>query len=97
MGLQRFKLQIANTVISQENSNLQTMGTEQLLDLFQYEQRSQQQQKTMPADDENTSTAKEEDESTKSSFKSLLEELPEWDDQYETEYDLTEFIRSLKN
>lgn len=96
MGLQRFKLQIANTVISSENSNLQTMGTEQLLDLFQFE--SKQQQK---ANDENTST-KEPSANTASSnsstYKSILEELPEWDNnQYENEYDLTEFIKSLKN
>jgi len=34
MGLQKFKMNIANTVISQENASLQSMGTEQLLDLF---------------------------------------------------------------
>lgn len=34
MGLQKFKISIANTVISQENSSLQSMGTDQLLNLF---------------------------------------------------------------
>lgn len=34
MGLQRFKLNIANSVISQENASLSSMGTDQLLDLF---------------------------------------------------------------
>lgn len=34
MGLQKFKMTIANTVISQENTSLQSMGTEQLLNLF---------------------------------------------------------------
>ncbi len=34
MGLQKFKITIANTVISQENASLQSMGTEQLLNLF---------------------------------------------------------------
>lgn len=34
MGLQKFKMNIANSVISQENSSLQSMGTDQLLDLF---------------------------------------------------------------
>lgn len=34
MGLQKFKMNVANTVISQENTSLQSMGTEQLLDLF---------------------------------------------------------------
>ncbi|XP_045535589.1 TATA-binding protein-associated factor 172 [Papilio machaon] len=35
MGLQKFKLMTANTVISSENAAMETMGTEQLLDLFQ--------------------------------------------------------------
>ena len=34
MGLQKFKISIANTIISQENSSLQSMGTDQLLNLF---------------------------------------------------------------
>lgn len=34
MGLQKFKMSIANTVISQDNSSLQSMGTDQLLNLF---------------------------------------------------------------
>lgn len=34
MGLQKFKMTIANTVITQENTSLQSMGTEQLLNLF---------------------------------------------------------------
>ncbi len=34
-SLQKFKLNIANTVITQENSSLTSMGTSDLLDLFQ--------------------------------------------------------------
>uniref|UniRef100_A0A182M311 TATA-binding protein-associated factor 172 n=1 Tax=Anopheles culicifacies TaxID=139723 RepID=A0A182M311_9DIPT len=34
MGLQKFKLLTANTVVSDENASMDTMGTEQLLDLF---------------------------------------------------------------
>lgn len=34
MGLQKFKMTIANTVISHDNSTLQSMGTDQLLELF---------------------------------------------------------------
>ena len=34
-SLQKFKLSIANTVIGQDNSNLQSMNTSELLDLFQ--------------------------------------------------------------
>ena len=102
MGLQRFKLQIANTVISQENANLQTMGTEQLLALFQYEHK-QTASPAKTADDESQQPAKEEDTSSAAAsssgagYSSLLEELPKWENQYENEYDLSEFIKSLKN
>ncbi|KAL4710296.1 hypothetical protein ACJJTC_011550 [Scirpophaga incertulas] len=34
MGLQKFKLMTANTVISSENAAMETMGTDQLLELF---------------------------------------------------------------
>jgi len=34
MGLQKFKMSIANTIINQENTSLQSMGTDQLLNLF---------------------------------------------------------------
>ena len=34
-SLQKFKLNLANTVISQENSSLLSMNTSDLLDLFQ--------------------------------------------------------------
>ena len=34
MSLQRFKLNIANTVVSADNSSMNTMSTGQLLDLF---------------------------------------------------------------
>jgi TATA-binding protein-associated factor len=35
--LQKFKLNIANTVINKENTSMSTMSTDQLLDLFSYE------------------------------------------------------------
>ncbi|KFB40634.1 hypothetical protein ZHAS_00008156 [Anopheles sinensis] len=34
MGLQKFKLLTANTVVSDDNASMDTMGTDQLLDLF---------------------------------------------------------------
>ena len=34
MSLQRFKLNIANTVVSADNSSMNTMSTGQILDLF---------------------------------------------------------------
>jgi hypothetical protein len=34
MGLQRFKLNIANSVVNEDNASLKSMDTAQLLDLF---------------------------------------------------------------
>uniref|UniRef100_A0A4W3KDG6 B-TFIID TATA-box binding protein associated factor 1 n=1 Tax=Callorhinchus milii TaxID=7868 RepID=A0A4W3KDG6_CALMI len=83
MGLQKFKMNIANTVISQENASLQSMGTDQLLDLF-----------TLDKSHEDRGSCSTE----KSSMKAMLENLGElWDQQqYDTEYDLDTFMHSLK-
>ena len=85
MGLQKFKLTIANTVISGDNSHLETMATDQLLDLFSLGHGS----------DANAKSANKSGSS--SGIKSILETLPElWDSQqYDSEYDLTNFIQSL--
>lgn len=85
MSLQKFKLTIANTVISQENSSLQTMATDQLLDLFTLDSRHDQ-------------IASEGKSTPSRGVKSVLENLPElWEESaYESEYDLTSFINSLK-
>jgi TATA-binding protein-associated factor len=34
MGLQKFKLKTANTVISKDNASLESMGKEQIFELF---------------------------------------------------------------
>ena len=88
MGLQKFKLTIANTVISSDNSNLQTMATDQLLDLFSF------------GNNKNDTNSKSVNNSVPNSgIKNILENLPElWDpQQYDSEYDLTHFIKSLKS
>ncbi|XP_051883424.1 TATA-binding protein-associated factor 172 isoform X1 [Pristis pectinata] len=84
MGLQKFKMSIANTIISQENASLQSMGTDQLLDLFTLDKDGQ----------ENKGSGSTE----KSSVKAILENLGElWDQQqYDTEYNLDSFMHSLK-
>lgn len=84
MSLQKFKLTIANTVISQENSSLQTMATDQLLDLFTL--------------DSCHASAGVEDKQNSRGVKSILESLPDlWEESaYESEYDLSNFIQSLK-
>uniref|UniRef100_A0A8D0GH04 B-TFIID TATA-box binding protein associated factor 1 n=1 Tax=Sphenodon punctatus TaxID=8508 RepID=A0A8D0GH04_SPHPU len=84
MGLQKFKMNIANTVISQENASLQSMGTDQLLDLFTL--------------DKDGKAEKGDTTSGKASIKSVLENLGDlWDqDQYDSEYSLENFMHSLK-
>lgn len=85
MGLQKFKVQTANTVISGENSRLESMGTEQLLDLFSHKPGS--------AANGGAGGAR-----SGSGMKAILETLPDlWDQkQYEDEYDLTQFMTKLK-
>ncbi|KAL0178494.1 hypothetical protein M9458_027388, partial [Cirrhinus mrigala] len=87
MGLQKFKMTIANTVISQDNASLQSMGTEQLLNLF-----------TLDKNDKEKSEAAASSSSGKASMKSVLDGLGDlWDQQqYENEYNLDSFMHSLK-
>ncbi|XP_030628139.1 TATA-binding protein-associated factor 172 [Chanos chanos] len=86
MGLQKFKMSIANTVISQENASLQSMGTDQLLNLFTLDK------------DEKSEKSEPSSSSGKASMKSVLDGLGElWDQQqYENEYNLDSFIHSLQ-
>lgn len=88
MSLQKFKLTIANTVISQENASLQTMATDQLLDLFTLD--SSHAAAIGSSDEKSSSNAR--------GVKSVLESLPDlWEESaYESEYDLSSFIQSLR-
>jgi TATA-binding protein-associated factor len=86
MGLQKFKLMTANTVISQDNACMETMQTDQLLDLFVLE------------DPKNDKKHEREDVgSIVGAYKNVLENLPElWEEKlYEEEYDLSTFIKNL--
>lgn len=72
----------ANTVISSENAAMETMGTDQLLDLFQL----------------SSTPGPSTSQATTPGAKALIETLPDlWDDkQYEEEYDMTNFVKCLK-
>uniref|UniRef100_A0A3B3T3U9 BTAF1 RNA polymerase II, B-TFIID transcription factor-associated n=1 Tax=Paramormyrops kingsleyae TaxID=1676925 RepID=A0A3B3T3U9_9TELE len=85
MGLQKFKMSIANTVISQENASLQSMGTEQLLNLFTLDKLEKGEASAASS-------------SGKASMKSVLDSLGDlWDQQqYDAEYDLDNFMHSLQ-
>lgn len=91
MGLQRFKLNTANAIVTNENASMDTMGTEQLLDLFHLSDQTAQNKRVADAGDESGG-------GEKSSMNSILKTLPElWEDkQYEEEYDLTQFMDGLR-
>ncbi|KAM9325875.1 LOW QUALITY PROTEIN: TATA-binding protein-associated factor 172 [Gastrophryne carolinensis] len=86
MGLQKFKMSIANTVISQENASLQSMGTDQLLDLFTLDK------------DGKVEKMETSDGGGKTSIKSIIDNLGElWNqEQYDAEFSLDNFLHSLK-
>ena len=90
MGIQRFKTHIANTVVNRENSNLQSMNTEQLLDLFK-------------VDDSDTVTTNESSSDmlagTGKGMKAALAGLGElWEEkQYEEEYNMADFLAGMKS
>lgn len=86
MGLQKFKLLTANTVVSDKNASMETMATDQLFDLFSF-------QKDTINDKTNDGA-----NNTNANMKQVLETLPElWEDkQYEDEYDMTQFLQTLK-
>lgn len=82
-------MNLANTVITQDNSSLQSMGTDQLLDLFSLDIQVEQSKK----DSERVPTRTEQ----KTSVQNILDNMEElWDEkQYETEYNLDTFMESL--
>ena len=81
-------MNIANTVITQDNSSLRSMDTSQLLDLFSVD----------PSKQPGTTTNKSNSLAGKSSARAILEDMDDlWDEkQYETEYNLDAFMSSLK-
>ncbi|KAJ6488548.1 SNF2 superfamily chromatin remodeling protein [Mycena vitilis] len=87
MGLQRFKLNIANSVVTQQNSGLASMDTDLVLDLFR---------RTSAEEDAAAAKKKAKETSGPVSQKNLLqglEELPA-EDEYQG-LDLTTFMGSL--
>lgn len=100
MGLQKFKMHVAGTVINQQNSGLTSMDTHQLLDLFDTDnvpsENMKEKQQTKQGDIDVESIANETGLGGKA--KEALGELKElWDpSQYEEEYNLDNFIKTLK-
>jgi SWI/SNF-related matrix-associated actin-dependent regulator of chromatin subfamily A member 5 len=88
MSLQKFKLGIANSVVNIENSNLSSMGTEQLMNMFN---------RDAPSTSEQNKPKESSAMGAPSGYARLLENITEvWDEaQYENEYNLDNFIKSL--
>ncbi|TCD70588.1 TATA-binding protein-associated factor mot1 [Steccherinum ochraceum] len=88
MGLQRFKLNIANSVVTQQNSGLSSMDTDLVLDLFR---RTSEEEDAAAA-----SKKKEHDAAATPAQKNVLrglEDLPP-EDEYQS-LDVSSFIGSL--
>lgn len=111
MGLQKFKLITANTIVTDENAAMETMQTDQLFDLFNLSDGQSQsptaaQLQPQQPHGENNGTAPAPGDGSAAgpastaavTMKQALETLPElWEDQqYEEEYDMSQFLLSMK-
>ena len=92
MGLQKFKILTANTVVSSENASLETMGTGQLFDLFNANMNDKTGSSGAPASNTSGGSVGQ------MSMNAIIESLPElWSEQqYDEEYDVTNFVLGLK-
>ena len=100
MGLQKFKMNVASTVVNQQNSGLMSMDTHQLLDLFNADAvPSHEEEERKPEDTDGLAAMDIVNETGLSGrAKEALGELKElWDpSQYEEEYNLDNFIKTLR-
>lgn len=88
-SLQRFKLNIAGSVVTQQNASLDTMGTDNVLDLFSLDsnEHESKQQKTKASG------------KGPMSQKALLESLQDLDDgedEYKDFASADQFVKSLQ-
>ena len=99
VSLQRFKIDVASTVVNQQNAGLGTMETDQILDLFNLGETADGIDPSS-----NNINGKEEDmvdatgEVREKGKKGWLDDLGElWDEnQYEEEYNLDSFLANMK-
>lgn len=104
MGLQKFKLITANTIVSDENAAMETMQTDQLFDLFNLDDRRPAASSatvsgtTAMVKDGAQQQLNGESAASLVTMKQALETLPElWEDQqYEEEYDMSQFLLNMK-
>ena len=86
LGLQKFKLKTANTVISSDNASMSSMATEQIVDLFSLEgDETSNKKKKAPSGEDGQKLA--------GGIKAMLDSMPSlWDEgEYAREYDLDKY------
>lgn len=101
LSLQRFKIDVASTVVNQQNAGLGTMETDQILDLFSLGETAVtgEARDKGPADEVDEDNAVDATGAVKEKGKKgWLDDLGElWDDrQYQEEYDLDSFLATMK-
>jgi TATA-binding protein-associated factor len=92
-SLQRFKLDVASTVVNQQNAGLATMETDQILDLFNVGDTV-----AAPKPTEEEMVDATTGEVRQKGTRGVLDDIGElWDEsQYTDEYDLNNFIANLR-
>ncbi|KAL4919324.1 hypothetical protein BDW62DRAFT_43843 [Aspergillus aurantiobrunneus] len=98
LNLQRFKIDVASTVVNQQNAGLNTMDTDQLLDLFNLGETADNAEKPTEAGGKEVDMVDIDGELKEKGKKGWLDDLGElWDDrQYQEEYNLDSFLSTMK-
>ncbi|OQE25452.1 hypothetical protein PENSTE_c006G04918 [Penicillium steckii] len=98
LNLQRFKIDVASTVVNQQNAGLGTMDTDQLLDLFSLSETAETAEKPSDQTGNEVDMVDIDGEVKEKGKKGWLDDLGElWDDrQYQEEYNLDSFLASMK-
>ncbi|KAF2712965.1 hypothetical protein K504DRAFT_497801 [Pleomassaria siparia CBS 279.74] len=105
LNLQRFKIDVASTVVNQQNAGLGSMQTDQILDLFNVSADSADPSALPPPPSNDNSTGIDENDAVDATGelrekgkKGFLDELGDlWDEkQYEEEFDLDGFLGKMK-
>lgn len=96
MSLQRFKIDVASTVVNQQNAGLGTMETDQILDLFNLGETGDSKEDTSHGREEDA--VDEEGNVKKKGEKGWLDDIDElWDEkQYEEEFNLDSFLQKMQ-
>ncbi|KAJ5818637.1 hypothetical protein N7474_004228 [Penicillium riverlandense] len=98
LNLQRFKIDVASTVVNQQNAGLGTMDTDQLLDLFNLSETAETAEKPGDQAGNEVDMVDIDGEVKEKGKKGWLDDLGElWDEsQYQEEYNLDSFLASMK-